>query len=42
MIALALLVTVLAPAVLMQHWRQPTPVRMTNPCTSRARSRHAR
>ena len=42
MIAVLLLVTVLAPAVLMQHWRRPAPARIAYPRTHRPRGRHVR
>ncbi len=42
MLAVLLLVTVLAPAVLLASWRRPTPARVGYLRMSRTRSRHAR
>ena len=43
MLALLLLVTMLAPAaLLLQHWRRPTPARIRYPRGNRSRSRHVR
>ena len=42
MIAVLLLVTMLAPAVLMQHWRRPTPARIVYPRSARSRENHGR
>lgn len=42
MIAVLLLVTMLAPAaVLIQHWRRPTPARIRYPRARSSRGRHA-
>jgi hypothetical protein len=42
MMAVLLLVTMLAPAVLMRHWRRPTPARIRYPRRTRSRARHVR
>ena len=44
MIALLLLVTMLTPAVLMPHWRRPTPARVRRryPRSTRSQARNAR
>ena len=41
-VAFVVTVTLLAPAVLLQHWRRPKPARIAYPRTSDARGRHAR